>query len=344
MKKHYRTENDCLNCGFILQGKFCYNCGQENLQMKESFGHMMNHAISDYFHFDDQFFHTMRPLFLKPGYLTNQYMSGHRVAYLHPVKMYIFISLVYFVLMFQTNNQFTNSNNNSKVTQKELQKAIDSVSKDPDIPAYIKSSVIAKMKSSSSTANKSHEIKLTVANEPVSTTDTSYSEYLASQQKLSKDKRNGYFVNLYFKKAFSYQTEYGDRTKDVILEQFEHNIPKMMFLLLPLCALILMVAFRDKNKYYVEYLIYSLHLHCFVFLFLTLIILLNLAVPVAPINSWIGFLSTIAIIWYIYQSLKVVFGRSPFRTITKLVGASLMYLVAFTVCIVVVFFISALSV
>jgi len=343
MKKHYRTENDCLNCGFILKGKFCYNCGQENLQMKESFGHMMSHAISDYFHFDDQFFHTIRPLFLKPGYLTNQYMSGHRAAYLHPVKMYIFISLVYFVLMFQTGQHFVN-NNDPKVTKKELQKAIDSVSKDPEIPANIKSLVIAKLKNSSTATGNKHEIKLTVANVPISTTDTSYNEYLASQQKLPEDQRHGYFVNLYFKKAFSYKAEYGERVNEVILEQFEHNIPKMMFLLLPLCALILMVAFRDKSKYYVEYLIYSLHLHCFVFLFLTLIILLNLAIPVTSINGWVGFLASIAIIWYIYRSLKVVFGRSPFRTITKLIGASLMYLVAFTFCIVIVFFISALTI
>ncbi|MDB5060717.1 MAG: hypothetical protein JWP67_560 [Mucilaginibacter sp.] len=69
MKKHYRHENDCLNCGTVLEGKFCHNCGQENLQMKESFGHMLNHAVSDYFHFDYQFFHTLRPLFLSRGIL-----------------------------------------------------------------------------------------------------------------------------------------------------------------------------------------------------------------------------------------------------------------------------------
>src|ERR1700748_2942472 len=103
MKKHYRHENDCLNCGTILvEGHFCPNCGQENLEMKESFGHMMSHAISDYFHFDYQFFHTLKPLLFKPGKLTKEYMSGHRISYLHPVKMYIFISVVYFLLVFQT--------------------------------------------------------------------------------------------------------------------------------------------------------------------------------------------------------------------------------------------------
>src|SRR5476651_1803657 len=110
MKKHYRAENDCLNCGATLQGKFCHVCGQENLEIKESFGHMMNHAISDYFHFDYQFFHTLKPLFFKPGLLTNEYMAGRRVQYLHPVKMYIFISLVYFLLFFKTGHEMIKVN------------------------------------------------------------------------------------------------------------------------------------------------------------------------------------------------------------------------------------------
>src|SRR5471030_392463 len=105
MKKHYRTENDCLNCGAELQGRFCHVCGQENLQIKENFGHMMNHAISDYFHFDHHFFNTLKPLVLNPGKLTNEYMAGKRVRYLHPVKMYIFISLVYFLLLFNSNTK-----------------------------------------------------------------------------------------------------------------------------------------------------------------------------------------------------------------------------------------------
>ena len=115
MSKHYRKENDCLNCGSTIQGKFCSNCGQENLEIHESFGHLMNHAISDYFHFDHQFFNTIKPLLFKPGYLTNEYMAGKRVKYLHPVKMYIFISIVYFLLAFQQRENPTNVNFNVKV-------------------------------------------------------------------------------------------------------------------------------------------------------------------------------------------------------------------------------------
>ncbi|MEB0301786.1 MULTISPECIES: DUF3667 domain-containing protein [unclassified Mucilaginibacter] len=45
----------------------------------------------------------MRPLFLKPAHLTKEYLAGRHAQYLHPVKMYIFISLVFFVIFFQGN-------------------------------------------------------------------------------------------------------------------------------------------------------------------------------------------------------------------------------------------------
>jgi len=174
------------------------------------------------------------------------------------------------------------------------------------------------------------------------TSDTTYQAYLAAQEKLPESKRDNFFLRLYNKKAFVYKAEYGDHAKQEIVEQFEHNIPKMMFLLLPLCALILMVAFWNNKKYYVEYLIYTFHLHCFIFLFLSIVIILKWLIPVSSVYNWLDFLSFIAVLWYIYKSLRVVFERGPFRTITKMIGVYLMYLMSFVVCLTLVFFITAL--
>src|ERR1700761_6174351 len=141
MKKHYRKENDCLNCGATLQGHYCHVCGQENLQIKESFGHMMNHAISDYFHFDHQFFHTLKPLFFKPGFLTNEYKAGRRAQYLHPVKMYIFISLLYFLMVFNQKEQFMKINYNP-TDLKELKIAARQINDNSYLPPGAKKQAI----------------------------------------------------------------------------------------------------------------------------------------------------------------------------------------------------------
>jgi len=324
MKKHYRHENDCLNCGTIIQGHYCHNCGQENLELHESFGHMMNHTISDYFHFDHQFFHTLKPLLFKPGFLTNEYMAGRRAQYLHPVKMYIFISIVYFLLLFKTNgdSNIVHVNENGKPADKETV----------------------------ATTNKSTgEIVVDYRDKPNSwfhptSKDTNYTEYLTNQNKLSENDRDGFFTRIWNKKAFEYREQYGNHAKEVFQEELRHNIPKMMFLLLPIFALILKVTFWRNKKFYVEHLIYSFHFHCFLFLFLGVVMLLQLILnPISKsIMEWLMLPATLYIIWYIYRSLRTVYQRSIFRTITKMIGMWIMYFAALTFCVMLVLFITTI--
>jgi len=61
------------------------------------------------------------------------------------------------------------------------------------------------------------------------------------------------------------------------------------------------------------------------------------------LTGWIGFFATVAIIWYLYKSLKVVYNRSAWRTVTKLIGASVMYFISFMVCVTLAFLITALT-
>jgi len=354
MKKHYRKENDCLNCGTILEGHFCHKCGQENLEMKESFGHMMRHAISDYFHFDDQFFSTLKPLLFKPGKLTVEYNMGHRVSYLHPVKMYIFISVIYFLLLFQTNFEpiKVNENNDGKVTKKELMatnKGIDSALKRPYVPTVARQALEKQYKYNATALNKlqkdtigDDEKELDKDSSLYSVAVTkyaSYQQYLNTQAKLPPNKRDGLFMRLFTKNMIYYHKKYGsiEMAKEQLSENFNRMIPKMMFLILPLFALILTIAFRNDKKFYVEHMIYSFHLHCFVFLFLSFLILIQLILPVNhSIIEWMLLIGTLYMIWYFYRSLRVVYHRSKFRTITKMLGIGVSYFVVFMVCFVLV--------
>ena len=355
MKKHYRKENDCLNCGAVLQGHYCHNCGQENLELHESFGHMMNHAISDYFHFDHQFFHTLKPLLFKPGFLTNEYMAGRRAQYLHPVKMYIFISIVYFLLLFQNSHKVvtTKPATGKPVT---VEKAIDSVNNkiahDKNLSAEQKKKIEKEVNKTKVVTTYAGIVKVTEDTSDKrgpnkwfapSTKDTTYEQYLANQKKLPENEQDDFMTKLWNKKKIEYNKEYGTRAKDVFLEEIKHNTPKMMFLLLPLFALILKVAFWKNKKFYVEHLIYSFHFHCFLFLFLGMYILLQLIIPSSwGIIDWLSLLVTLYVIWYIYRSLRIVYHRSIFRTITKMIGMWFMYFAAFTFCLIMLFVVTAI--
>ena len=364
MKKHYRKENDCLNCGTILEGKFCHNCGQENLEMKESFGHMLNHAISDYFHFDYQFFHTLRPLFLKPGHLTNEYLAGRRAQYLHPVKMYIFISLVFFVLFFQGSKRENDKVKDEKRSEQKGKTAIDkgiygNLDLTPGqkkalaekLKAYVPDTIVKEINADIAKGSPKVKVRETdneggftfYGDDNVNKFPT-YPDYLADQAKLAEKDRDNMLERYLIKKNYDWKSQ-GKNAKEILTDGFKHNAPKMMFLLLPLFALILKIAFWKNHKLYVEHIIYAIHLHCYMFLFLTVIILVNMLLP----NSWevvadiLQAAANITIIWYIYRSLRVVYNRSRWRTVSKIVGISIMYTFGFALSAFVILIITAVT-
>src|ERR1700741_894608 len=96
--KNYRKETNCLNCGAVVERRFCPECGQENLEIRENFFHIAFHTIGDFFHFDSKFFRSLIPLFTKPGFLTRQYWEGKRTSYIHPLRLFFFITIVMVII------------------------------------------------------------------------------------------------------------------------------------------------------------------------------------------------------------------------------------------------------
>ena len=95
-----RKEKNCLNCQSEVVGRYCHKCGQENLEPKETVWHLIQHFFNDVTHFDGKFFETVRYLLRKPGFLSLEYMRGRRMSYLNPIRMYVFTSAIFFILLF----------------------------------------------------------------------------------------------------------------------------------------------------------------------------------------------------------------------------------------------------
>ncbi len=96
-----RKTNSCLNCGFTLDKiyNYCPNCGQGNHDDNVSFGTLVGDFFSTYFAIDSKFGKTVKPFFLKPGYLTNQYIEGKRATYAHPIRLYLIVSIFYLFMV-----------------------------------------------------------------------------------------------------------------------------------------------------------------------------------------------------------------------------------------------------
>lgn len=93
-----RKDKTCLNCKAIVHSKYCSECGQLNSEPKISLKELLHDFLYDLTHFDGKFFATSKLLIFKPGFLSTEFMSGRRASYLHPVRLYIFTSAIFFYL------------------------------------------------------------------------------------------------------------------------------------------------------------------------------------------------------------------------------------------------------
>jgi len=93
------STQSCLNCKHKINGHYCANCGQkftehENLSLK----HFLQTAINEVFDWDSKLWTTLKLLILRPGHLSQSYLDGQRVAYIHPVRLYIVISALFILI------------------------------------------------------------------------------------------------------------------------------------------------------------------------------------------------------------------------------------------------------
>lgn len=325
MKKNYRQDTKCLNCGQEVDGKFCSHCGQENVETKEHVGHMLTHAIGDYFHFDSKFIKTMKPLMFQPGLLTNEYNAGKRATYLPAIRMYIFISIVFFLTISVKNappiTVGSTDGKHENISSREKALTASRSAKTTE--------EIDNLKSLSPSQKKAAKVRL--AKQMLKNINNlTAEEYAAKQKALPAASRDGYLTYYFYHKALDLKKR--ENIQQTFFETLVHNLPKMMFLLLPLFAMILMLIFRKSRMFYAEHFIYALHLHSFLYLLLLIPILIGKFINVVPdFIYWAVFL---VITFYIYRSLRTVYKNSRKKTIVKMAIMGTSYGVLLGFCLV----------
>jgi hypothetical protein len=90
----------CENCGAPLTGKYCSACGQHHFDHPvHDFGHFVSEAFEDLTHADSRLWRTLIALLFRPGFLTREFLDGRRVRYLPPVRLYLVLSVVFFLIV-----------------------------------------------------------------------------------------------------------------------------------------------------------------------------------------------------------------------------------------------------
>lgn len=299
-KANIRKEKNCLNCGYTIDRSFCSNCGQENLEAKEPFWQFLSHLIRLNLALDGKFAATLKTLFLKPGLISEEYMAGKRSSYIHPARMYIFISFLLFFLFFifynvkktpiagktlsQIHNltpndfaAFTASLNDGKpMTRDEFTKYADSVL----------------MRNINFTENNFRD-------------RAQYDSLLAiGAIKHSWLKKQDTYKRLEINERFKYNPSAANIE---IFQSVLHSIPRVIFFSLPLLALWLKLIYRKrKTFYYVSHGVFTVH-------FLTLCLISVLFIMFIHLTSvwvhlsWLNYFSILiglAMMHYLYLAMR----------------------------------------
>ena len=93
------NERSCENCGAEMSGPFCGVCGQHERSVIRFFGSVVAQIFDDIFGWDSRAGRTLLPLLFRPGFLTNEYFAGRRVHYVPPIRLYLFVSIIFFLLL-----------------------------------------------------------------------------------------------------------------------------------------------------------------------------------------------------------------------------------------------------
>jgi hypothetical protein len=366
-----RTEKICLNCGADVQGRFCHVCGQENIEPKESFWHLVTHFVYDITHFDGKFFSTLRYLLFKPGFLSHEYLRGRRASYLHPIRMYVFTSAIFFLIFFsmrkeeeavKVNEKKDNAAaiiENLEERKQELQEKLA----DSSLPAVAKSPLQKALALTDS--DLVHMRKDTLAKDHLLSSRRSGSvfgigernlhygsiaEYDSLQKLLPEKNRDNFIERKLVRQNLHLKEKYKDDGKAIwtaILEKFRHMFPQMLFVSLPLFALLLQLLYIRRKKYfYVNHVVFTIHLYCATFIIILLGMLLNQIVVTLAGSStdWIGIVFFLTGGFYWYKALRGFYEQRRFKTIMKYILIMFLSMFIMAFLFVLFFFFSAMSI
>ena len=373
-----RKEKNCLNCSAEVVGRYCHVCGQENLEPKETVWHLIQHFFNDITHFDGKFFSTVKYLMKKPGFLSKEYMAGRRMSYLNPIRMYVFTSAIFFIIVFSLTKPENMIGSGAKPRtlaqlesrRAELTKESKSHEDDDDdngdalraVNAQV--AMIRKVYGDSTKRVFSRmeldELTLQAYNDTLAAAGISAAdrqriekyvkavedprsgthiwgfdagnyktveEYDSAEKKLPEDLRDGWLKRRIMHRLIILDEEsHADkaRFREHLVENVMHSFPKILFVSLPIFAMLLNILyFRHKQYLYVDHGIFTIHVYCATFVLMLTTILLAQVQGATP-WGWVSTVVTILIVAvnvysliYLYKAMRGFYRQRRAKTFLK---------------------------
>jgi hypothetical protein len=280
------SAQQCDNCGAALAGNYCSHCGQRFEHHVHSVLHFAQEVTEDLTHADSRLWSTILALLFKPGFLTREFLNGRRVRYLPPLRLYLVLSVLFFLVLGLIHHE----------------PRVATIKSDNGVPAVVlvplDETAEFSLRRGETPQQRMERICLPDYDGPA----RSFVRPLMERgcRKIVGDGRS-------------------------VSEAFLHNLPRGLFILLPALALVMKALYRRPRHYYVEHLLFFLHNHAFGFLLFALLILVTGFLPQA-IGKWLTFIVWLYVPYYLFVSLQRVYGQGRWLTFAKLTVLSSAYL------------------
>ena len=297
----------CSNCGAELLGAYCFRCGQPVKGMIRPLSSMLHDVADTIFNIDSRIFRTLWPLFIKPGYLSNEYFAGRRVRFVTPFRLYFFLSIAAFFAIQvwlgdvqmndvnfniegpQSMNFSTAITKEEVVARRDAAIALIEVGKQraKDSPKELKrfdrdeDKLRARADKRIAYLQAAADAKAHGSEPPPEPADDVGNNHFELFGKEFDEKKNPVHV--------SWLPEFANARLNAALGRMRGNaerisndpkpfvigifsvLPQVLFIVMPLFALLLKIFYLFKRRLYMEHLIIALHSHSFIFLTLLLI-------------------------------------------------------------------------
>lgn len=206
---------------------YCYNCGQENHDKRVTVGMLVQDLFREQWTLDNKGWRSLKMLLTKPGFLTLEFMDGKRVNYSRPLRIYLFVSFVYFLLssIIPQVPPPSSDNENQSLNLGNHEDGVDRIATKWD---------------SLSEASRREDVVISM---------------YADDDSVNLDKLDPVNRFLYDRQQVL-NTEIGRERLRIAMED---NFPILLFVLIPVLAFYFFLFFYRKDYFYVDSFVFALH-------------------------------------------------------------------------------------